>query len=142
MARQQALTSIAELSAQFEQLKSAFSPPPRLDYRGITPDDTVTIPASSESFIRASSIQPSSEDAEDTAEILKSNPGLAFTPNNKVVLEYIENLNQLVDKLDRIESGGHAPVREQRKQMIRNVEAEAQRMDRWIAAVWELAQPT
>ena len=56
------------------------------------------------------------------------------------MLEYIENLNRLVDKLDRIESGGHAAVREQRKQMIKNVEAEAQRMDGWIATIWKLAQ--
>ncbi|KAF9651795.1 hypothetical protein BDM02DRAFT_3184298 [Thelephora ganbajun] len=66
---------------------------------------------------------------------------LAFTPNSKVVHEYIENLSRLFDKLDRTESGGHASVREQRKQMIRNVEAEAQRMDCWIAGVWRLTQP-
>jgi len=60
------------------------------------------------------------------------------TSNNKVVLEYVENLNRLIDKLDGVESGGYVSVREQRKQMIRNVEAEAQRMDRWIAAVWKL----
>ena len=141
LARRQALTSIAELSTQFEQFKSAFSPPPQLDYRSAASGDITTIPVASESFVHASSIPPSSEDAEDATETSESNPGLAFTSNNKVVLEYIENLNRLVDKLDRIESGGHASVREQRKQMIRDVEAEAQWMDRWIAAVWNLAQP-
>ena len=134
--RQKALASIAEVLTQFERLKSTFSPPPQLDYRGATPDDVITIPIS-EPFAQASSIPPSSEDAEDTTET--PNP-LAYTPNNKVVLEYIDNLNRLVDKLDRIESGGHAAVREQRKQMIRNVEAEAQRMDGWIATIWKLAQ--
>lgn len=141
LSRRQALTSIVELSTQFEQFKSAFSPPPHLDYRGATSDDLITIPVSSESFVLASSIPSHPEDAEDTPEISGSNPGLAFTSNNKAVLEYIENLNRLVDKLDGIESGGHESVREQRKQMIRNVEAEAQRMDRWIATVWNLAQP-
>lgn len=141
VARQQALASIAELSTQFEQFKSAFSPPPQLDYRGAAPDDVIPIPVSSESFIHASSVPPSSEDAEHTTNTSKSNPELAFTSNNKATLEYIENLNRLIDKLDRIESGGNASVREQRKQMIRNVEAEAQRMDRWIAAVWKLAHP-
>lgn len=140
-ARRQALTSIAELSTQFEQFKSGFSPPPHLDYRGATPDDVITVRVSSGSFAHASSIPSSSGDAEDTTETSEPNPGLAFTSNSKVVLEYIENLNRLVDKLDRIESGGDASVREQRKQMIRNVEAEAQRIDRWIAAVWNLARP-
>jgi len=135
-ARRQALSSIAELSTQFEQFKSAFSPPLQLDYRGATPNDTTTIPVSSKSFIHTLSIPPSF--VGDTGETSKSNPGLAFTSNNKVVLEYVENLNRLIDKLDRIESGGHASVREQRKQMIKKVEAEAQRMDRWIAAVWDL----
>ena len=139
--RRQALSSIAELSTQFERFKSAFSPPSQLDYRSATSNDTVTIPVSSESFLDASSIPPSTEDTEDTAETSRSNPGLAFTSNNKVVLEYVENLNRLIDKLDRVESGGHASVREQRKQMIKNVEAEAQRMDRWIADVWNLARP-
>jgi len=134
--RQQALASIAEVLTQFEQLKSTFSPSPQLDYRGATPEDVITIPVS-EPFARGSSIPPSPGDAEgatDTSNLL------AYTPNNKVVLEYIENLNRLVDKLDRIESGGHAAVREQRKQMIKNVEAEAQRMDGWIATIWKLAQ--
>ncbi|KAF9648130.1 hypothetical protein BDM02DRAFT_3115910 [Thelephora ganbajun] len=140
MVRRQALVSIAELSTQFEQFKSAYSSPTRLDFCGATPDDTITIPVPSESFVHALSIPPSSR-LEDATEASKYNPGLAFTSNNKVVHEYIENLNRLLDKLDRIESGGHASVREQRKQMIRNVEAEAQRMDRWIAAVWRLAQP-
>ena len=140
MARGQALTSIAALSTQFEQFKSALTYPPQLDYRDAIPDAIITIPISSESFVRASSMPPS-DDADDTAETSKSNPRLAFTSNNRVVLEYIENLNRLIEKLDGVESGGHALVREQRKQMIRNVEAEAQRMDRWIAAVWDLARP-
>lgn len=141
-ARREALSAIAELSTQFEQLKSAFSSPPQLDYRGATSDDAVTIPVPPESFEQALPIPSSSEDAdEDTPEVSKSSPGLAFTSNNKVVHGYIENLNRLLDKLDRVESGGHALVREQRKKMIRNVEGEAQRMDRWIAAVWNLAQP-
>ena len=139
-ARRQALTSIAELSTQFERLRSAFSPPTQLDYRGATPDNTITIPVSPESFEQASSTPPPSEDVEDMAGASGSNPALAFTPNNKGVHEYIEKLNQLLDKLDRVESGGHASVRDQRKQMIRSVEAEAQRMDRWIVAVWDLAQ--
>jgi len=140
MARGQALTSIAALSTQLEQSKSALIYPPQLDYRDVTPDAIITIPVTSESFVRASSM-PLSDDADDTSETSGSNPRLAFTSNNRAVLEYIESLNQLIDKLDRVESGGHASVREQRKQMIRNVEAEAQRIDRWIAAVWDLARP-
>lgn len=141
VARQQALASIAELSTQFEQLKSAFSPPRQLDYRGGPTGDVITIPVSSESPVQLPSILPSSGNAERTTETSKSHPALAFTSNNKAVLEYVENLNRLEEKLDRVDSGGHASVREQRKQLIRNVEAEAQRMDRWIAAVWKLAQP-
>ena len=134
--RQRALASIAEVLTQFEQFKSDFSPPSQLDYRGATVDDVITVPVS-EPFAHASSISASSGDDPDSTDTSKL---LAYTPNNKVVLEYIENLNRLVDKLDRIESGGHAAVREQRKQMIRNVEAEAQRMDGWIATIWKLAQ--
>ena len=140
--RREALTAIVEVSTQFEQLKSAFSPPAQLDYRGTTSNDVVTIAVPSESFAHASPMPSAEEDAdEDTPEASEQNPGLAFTPNNKVVHEYIENLNRLLDKLDRVESGGHVSVREQRRKMIRDVEGEAQRMDRWIAAVWNLAQP-
>jgi hypothetical protein len=137
-ARKQALASIDDLSTQFDQFKSTFSPPPQLDYRGPTPDATIPIIVSSDSFTHASPVPPHSEDITDT---LKSGPVLAFTSNNKAVHGYIENLNRLLDKLDRIESGGDVLVREERKQMIRDVEAEAQRMDRWIAGVWDIAQP-
>ena len=141
VARKQALTSIHQLSTQFDQLKSTFSPPPRLDYSGPTPNDTTSIATSPESFTLALSVPPSPEGAEYPTETPKSGPRLAFNSNNKVVHEYIENLNRLLVKLDRVESGGDASVRERRKQMIKDVEAEAQRMDRWIAAVWNLANP-
>ena len=140
LARKQALAAIDELSAQFERFKTTFSPPPHLDYRGPTPDNPINIAIPFE-LSHTPSTPPSSENNEDTTEITKSGPALAFTSNNNVVHEYIENLNRLLVELDRIESGGDTSVREQRKQMIRNVEAEAQRMDRWIAAVWDLAQP-
>jgi hypothetical protein len=140
MARRQALAPIAEISTQFEKLKSAFSPPRQLDYRGDTPEDTISIPVSSESFVHASSIPTPFADADYASETSKSNPPLAYTSNNKVLHEYVENLNRLVDTLDTVECGGHATVREQRKQLIRSVEAEAQRIDRWIAEVWNLAQ--
>jgi len=138
MARRQALASVADISTQFEQFKSAFSPPPQLDYSGATP---ISIPVSSESFVHTSPAPSSSGDADYTTETSKSNPPLAYTSNNRVVHEYVENLGRLLVELDRVESGGHATVREQRKQLIRNVEAEAQRVERWIAEVWNLAQP-
>lgn len=138
IARRQALASIAEISTQFEQIKSAFSPPPQLDYNGAAP---ISIPVSSESFAYTSPVPPLAGDAEDATETPKSNPPLAYTSNNKVVHEYVENLGRLLVELDRVESGGHAVVREQRKQLIRNVDAEAQRVERWIADVWNLAQP-
>lgn len=141
LARKAALASIDDLSIQFEKVKSIFSPPPYLDYNGPTPNDTISIAAPSESFTLTPSTPPPSEDTEDTIENSKSSPDLAFTSNNKVVHGYIENLNRLLIQLDRVESGGDALVREQRKQMIENVEGEAQRIDRWIETVWNLAQP-
>ena len=141
-AQGQAASAIAELSTRFEQLKSAFSPPPQLDYLGTTYDVAVTIVVPSNSFAQALLMLSSEEGIdEDTPEAPKSNPGLALTSNNDAVHEYIESLSRLLDKLDMVESRGHASVREQRRRMIRNVEGEAQRIDRWIAAVWNLAQP-
>lgn len=137
IARRQALASIDELSTQFEQVKSNFSSPPQLDFRDPALDNNINIAVSPESFTRASSIP---EDAEDTGGASKPIPGLAYTANNRAVHGYIENLSRLLVKLDKVESGGDAQVREKRKQMIRNVDAEAQWMDRWIAAVWDVAQ--
>lgn len=134
VARQQALTSIDNLSTQFDQLKSTFSHPPRLDYQGHSPNSVITIDV-------PSSIPPSFEDAEDVIGTSKSTPGLAFTSNNTAVHGYIESLGQLLVKLDVVDSGGNDSVREQRKQVVRRVEAEALRMDRWITAVWNGAQP-
>jgi hypothetical protein len=139
-ARSEALTSIHQVSSEFEKAKSTFSFPSPLDYISPTPDTTLPIFVCPESFKHASSLPPSSEDAEYTTETPKSIPRLAFTSNNKVVHEYIEHLNRLLVNLDKVESGGDAMVRERRKQMIRDIDAEAQLMDRWIVAVWNLVQ--
>ena len=82
MARQQALASIAELSTQFEQFMSAFSPPFQLDYHGAAAHNTITITVSSELFVHASLIPLYSEDGEDAPKT-SSSPALAFTSNRR-----------------------------------------------------------
>lgn len=49
---------------------------------------------------------------------------------------YEEELNRLLGKLDAVESGGDVGVREARRELVRLVETEAERVERWKGAVW------
>lgn len=49
---------------------------------------------------------------------------LAYTPTNTPLLAYIESLNQLLVKLDEVESYGVKEIRTKRKEVVRRVEKE------------------
>ncbi|CAL1698297.1 unnamed protein product [Somion occarium] len=64
-------------------------------------------------------------------------PPLAYTPTNAPLHHYYEELNRLLTALDAVESHGDKTVREQRRELARKVEREAERIQRWKVAVWK-----
>lgn len=121
-----ALSTISDISTRFNAIKSTFHPPSKVDYR--TDGSTlVTIPVH----------YPF--DQFDSPSSTPNVPKLAYTSTNKPIHAYTEDLNRLLSALDAIESGGDNLVREKRKQLAQAVESEAQRLDKWVSAVWEAA---
>lgn len=122
-----ALASINAVSVKFEKSKEAFSPPNQLYYKSDS-NSFIPIETTPESY------RASFEDTEGSTD--SSNPGLAFISNNRRVHKYNEFLDELLEEIDKVESGGNAWVREQRKKVVEGVNGERDRIDRWIEAVW------
>jgi hypothetical protein len=62
---------------------------------------------------------------------------LAFTPTNVPIRSYDEDLNRILTKLDAVESWGQKKVRQRRRDVVRNVELEAARIETVWAEVWK-----
>ncbi|KAK7055406.1 hypothetical protein R3P38DRAFT_2846911 [Favolaschia claudopus] len=119
-----ALRAISSLASQFQSIKSSFVPPTSIDYQST--DGVVSIP------VPQSPVSNPSVEAGDAK--------LAFTPKNIPLHTYNELLSRLLVSLDAVESRGDRRVREQRRAIVREVEAEAARFEAWWQGVWKEAQ--
>lgn len=121
---------ISDISSRFDKIKSTFNPPSKIDYTiGTNNTVTIDIPFPLDQIDNLTSISNPPPDF----------PKLAYTSTNTSIHAYTEDLNRCLSALDGVESGGNQVVREKRKQTVRAVEMEAQRMERWIWGVWESA---
>ncbi|KZT68044.1 hypothetical protein DAEQUDRAFT_640057, partial [Daedalea quercina L-15889] len=124
-ARTSALRAIDEYRTKFEHLKAGFRFPLTLDFAAAPGShDFVSVPvdpAALAALVLA--------DGVSVEEGRNRRPHLAYTPRNAPIHGYLEELNQLLGKLDAVESGGDKEVREKRKGIVRVVEAEAERVE-------------
>ncbi|OSC96405.1 hypothetical protein PYCCODRAFT_1481950 [Trametes coccinea BRFM310] len=105
-ARKLSLTQIKDVEDALRKLQSTFEFPEHLDF-----------------------VNPVSSEATDDSD----EPGpLAYTPNNTPVHAYEHALNQLLIKLDGIESNGDLQVRGRRKEVVREVERALEAMERRV----------
>ncbi|KAH9837728.1 uncharacterized protein C8Q71DRAFT_754191 [Rhodofomes roseus] len=131
-ARTAALHAIDEHRAKFNELKTNFHFPATLDFAvGPGTHDHVAVPVDP----AALSVLVFADGA-SVEEGRSRRPRLAYTSQNAVVHGYLEELNRLLSKLDAIESGGDKEVRERRKSIVMEVEAEAERVEAVVGEVW------
>lgn len=133
--RHKALQTIADIDSRFQTLKSQFTLPRHVDFQGATSGtpvtvDTLTLPPLSTFEDFSSDSESESEDGSSSV------PRLAYSTTNGPIHQYDEDLNQLLGKLDAVESGGDKAVRERRRELVRSVEREATRIEKWKEAVW------
>ncbi|PCH43112.1 hypothetical protein WOLCODRAFT_153174 [Wolfiporia cocos MD-104 SS10] len=126
-ARTHALRTISELRARFAALAADFRLPTALDFV-LAAGGHVSVPVAA--LLRAHAPQPDARAG--------SRPELAYTSQNAPVHAYLEELSRLLSALDAVESHGVVEVRDRRKQLVREVEAEAQRVERCVAEVWSV----
>jgi hypothetical protein len=125
--RKAAFAALDAFSKTFRELRAGFSPPPVIEFLvdGVaTPVPTANVPL------------PSLAVSFDSDEEQATAPRLAFTPASKPLHAYDEELVRLLGRLDAVESGGDLRVRNRRRALVRRVEGEAVRMERWRGAVW------
>ncbi|KAI0791001.1 hypothetical protein C8Q75DRAFT_732618 [Abortiporus biennis] len=123
MPHHRVMKTLSDLATQYESLSSAFKLPEKVEYNV---DGTHTI------------VDTASLDLPPvTEEEIPSVPSLTYSAMNVPVHQYDESLNQLLTKLDAVESGGDREIREKRRALARQVEKEAERVERWKVAVWK-----
>ena len=69
-------------------------------------------------------------------------PSLTYSSINTPIHQYEEELNRLLTALDAVESGGDRKIRESRRELVKKVEKEAQRLERWKVTVWRAGRTT
>ncbi|KAF4586328.1 hypothetical protein EYR38_010603 [Pleurotus pulmonarius] len=114
-----ALRTVKSLSSQFEQLRSNFQRPRKLDFQG-PGSEIITVDVES-----------------PPASLPSISPKLAYTSTNVPLHGYVESLNRLLVALDAVESHGAKEVRDVRKQVVRMVELEASAIEQWWRNLWE-----
>lgn len=112
-ARKLSLGTIQEIEDQLRKLEASFVFPPHLDFPEFVADGT-------------SDESPSSPTGTD------SEFKLAFTPNNKGIHAYEHALNELLTKLDAVESQGDVEVRGRRKEVVGEVEKALNQVSRKV----------
>ena len=131
-ARSSALRTIEAHRNKFAHLKAGFRFPSSLDFQtaaGAHEHVSVPVdPAALAAMVLA--------DGVSVEEGRTRRPQLAYTSQNAPVHAYLEELNRLLSALDAVESGGDREVRERRKGIVREVEAEAERVEAVVGEVW------
>ncbi|GAA5928189.1 uncharacterized protein JCM15063_003812 [Sporobolomyces koalae] len=109
LARRNALARLSTLASKFSTRQTAFEKPLSFTFQQ-----------------RASTIDSSSPA-----------PPLAFGSANSSFLSYEDFLVKLLSDIDAVESGGDRQVKQERKQLVRNVEKELARLDAMKERAWE-----
>ncbi|EKM52673.1 uncharacterized protein PHACADRAFT_198720 [Phanerochaete carnosa HHB-10118-sp] len=124
--RRTALESIAALADTFERLRAGFVLPPTLDYTLHGTHFAVPTAGSG-----GTDCAPDDEAGETGAVA-----SLAFTPTNVSVHAYEEELSRVLTRLDDVLSGGDERVRQCRRELVRKVEREAERIEKMKKQIW------
>lgn len=131
-ARASALRTIDSHRTKFAHLKAGFRFPSSIDFAtGPSSHDHVSVPVDPTAL--AALVLA---DGVSVEEGRSRRPQLAYTSQNAQVHAYLEELNRLLSALDAVESGGDKEVRERRKGIVREVEAEAERVEAVVGEVW------
>ena len=122
------LFTIKDLERKFDELKGALTLPSVLDFHG--PEGIITITISEAGF--------SSSSSSSTLDI--ATPKLSYTANNYTIHAHLEALNQLLTKLDNVQSWGKCKVRKSRKAVVRKIEAQASAVEEYWRRAWATYQ--
>lgn len=125
------LRSIDNLASQFETLKKNFAYPRTIDFQK---------PGSEGGHISVGAYRPPSDfDNEDDVQPMDvdSPEGkLDYTSTNYALNSYMDSMDKLLMKLDGVESWGQNEIRLKRRSIVKSIEKEASKIDRYWKQTW------
>jgi len=114
-----ALSSVEHVQGTLVKLQTDFALPPELDHYTPSTDD------------RDETVSVSSTSSSDLVKLIP------YTSTNKPVYKYENELNGLLEKLDRVDSHGDAEVREKRKEVVKAIEKALEGVEHVVSEVVE-----
>jgi len=118
-------TTIHGLEKEFDDAKARFTFPSSIDFQNPAGEGTITVPAA-----------PPADDAPALMDVDQPDGKLAYSSANYGVHAYAETLLRLLTKLDGVESWGDRRVRMARRAVVKRIEEESARVERWWKSSW------
>ncbi|KAH6904486.1 hypothetical protein BKA70DRAFT_1296927 [Coprinopsis sp. MPI-PUGE-AT-0042] len=124
--------TISNLESQFNDARNGFTFPLTIDFQqpgsGNDAQDHIPVPVSRE---------PDASTDDESMDLDGQVDGkLAYTSNNFSLNAYLDGMLKLLTKLDGVESWGEKAVRERRRSVVKEIEKEMSRVDRFWKGVW------
>lgn len=128
----QSIRAIKNLSSQFDNLRKEFT------YPSIVSFQNPSSPPTSANVIDVPAAPPSQTQEDNPIDVDSDSPfpKLAYNSTNYNLHAYIDSLDQLLVKLDGVESWGDSDVRARRRSVVKRVELEQARLDRFWRESW------
>ncbi|KDR78381.1 hypothetical protein GALMADRAFT_245541 [Galerina marginata CBS 339.88] len=121
--------ALDEIASQFDNVKKSFVYPRVIDFKKPGPEDGhVSVPACR---------PPSDFDNEEESMYVDSPGGkLTYTSTNYGLHQYTDALVKLLMKLDGVESWGDKGLRLKRREVVKDIEKEASKLERYWKQTW------
>ncbi|KAF8966929.1 hypothetical protein BDZ97DRAFT_1805962 [Flammula alnicola] len=128
------LRALDHVASQFEILRSNFVYPRLIDFQKPgTENGHVSVPA-----YRAPSDFNEREETDEAPMDVDGNEGkLAYTSTNFPLHTYVDAMDKLLMKLDEVESWGEKHIREKRRGIVKAIEKEGSRLERYWKQAWQ-----
>ena len=125
------LRTLSEIESSFQSVKNGFVFPTKIDFQTAESEEAVTILAS-----RAPSDFDKEPEEDDAMEVDRTDGKLAFTSTNFALNSYVDALDKILMKLDGVESWGNKVIRTRRRGIVKAVEREASKLERYWRQAW------
>lgn len=126
--------TLDQVAADFEKLKNSFVYPRTIDFQkpGM-PGEQVSVPANRP----PSEFDREPEEGEGVPMNVDGKEGkLGYTSTNYPLHSYVDALDKLLMRLDRVESSGNKGIRAKRRAIVKDIEKEASKLERYWKQAW------
>lgn len=125
--------TLSQYEREFEALKKGFVFPSKIDFHKPGSGEVVTVLA----YRPPSEFDKEPEQTEGTPMDIDGAEGKpAYTPTNYALHTYTDALDKLLMKLDGVESCGQKSIRQRRRGIVKNIEKESSKVDRYWRQAW------